>query len=251
MKIHSIASSSSGNATRIYNDSSSFLIDCGISKKQLYSNEKFDVDAIFITHEHSDHIKGVNVLYNATGCKVYVYESVYNNKIDKFNNIDKEDLIFINAGEEIILNDFVIKPFSTRHDVENSVGFVITETPTNKKFGFLTDSGSITKLIKTELENCDGLFIESDYDEDELEKFADYSIELKTRIKSPWGHLSNKQAMDYIKENVDINNIKFILVGHLSPRTNSPDIVMSYINEYFPDNKNKFIICPTESELEL
>jgi len=245
MLIYSIASSSSGNCTVIEMNDYFILIDCGITLraiKQLVKDLK-KIKAVFITHEHGDHVSGLGALSRKLpGLPVYVNEASVNKKPRVFE--DCNNIINIDSGTSITVETLEILPFTTKHDSAYSVGFVINEVGQTKKFGFLTDSGKITPLMKSVLSECSALFIEADYDEDLLRDYEEYDELLKERISSDFGHLSNKQMLDFV-ETIGIQNLEFVIVGHLSHRTNSPMRVETLIQERFePALAGKFKIAP-------
>lgn len=251
MKIKFLCSSSSGNATLITGVNENIMIDAGPSYKTLKeANGGLDlsVQALFITHEHGDHIKGAGVLGRKTDCAIYIPEKCYLEKIDLF---DSCNIQFVEGGDEIDLEEFTVKAFSTRHDSVDSVGYIITEKSTGKKFAFLTDTGVITALIREHVKDCHIYFIESDYDEEELEKNAEYSDELKTRISSPYGHLSNQESLKYISSlNFDMTDL--IVMGHLSKNTNSPFILSSRIDQILDKKwKDKIYIVENVKEFDI
>ncbi|HNW88117.1 MAG TPA: MBL fold metallo-hydrolase [Bacteroidales bacterium] len=250
MIVHPLFSSSAGNATLIYNTASQILIDVGVSYKKLIAATSITIkpDAVLISHEHVDHVSGVGVLGRKTFSPVYVSKLCYDHKPDYFNGCD---LQFISGGDVIETEGFKIEPFSTRHDSKASLGFVVTDKINGKKLGFLTDTGSFTKLMKLALVGCDGYVLETDYDDAMLEEYPDYDSYLKGRIAGPWGHLSNRQTMDFINEVIDINKVSWIVLGHLSVRTNSTEKVAEYVKQTFPNFINKFFCAPLETPLEL
>ena len=251
MTINILFSSSSGNCTIINYKDTNIMIDAGVSYKDIKKSHPKDLNlnALFITHEHSDHISRAGVVARAENCPVYLPLKSYEAKIDLFKNCE---IYNIEGGESVIINDLEIKAFSTMHDSLASVGYIITEIDTKKKFAFLTDTGGITKVIKEALFGCNAYFIESDYDEDELEKYADYDDFLKDRIRSPYGHLSNQNTVSFINNNIDLINTNFIILGHLSKNTNSPDILKSRIEYTIPKNHwSRIHIADKPIKLEL
>lgn len=247
MKIKPLASSSEGNSTHIFTDDASILIDAGISAKKAFEaagTEHFD--AIFITHEHGDHIKGLGPIGRKTGAEIFMHELVYKKIADKLN---KCNVTVLQPGQVIQVKDLEIDNFSTRHDSVYSYGYIVSEG--DKKFGYLTDTGSWTKLMGNKLKGCDAYLIEADYDADTLANYEDYDPFLKERIASNWGHLSNDQTMELIKY-LDIEDPNFIIFAHLSPRTNTPEMVLQAAADCFPDwDQDVFHIAPLETELEL
>lgn len=250
MFVHSLYSSSAGNACRVYNDETSILIDAGVSYKKLakIAGEGFAPDALFITHEHGDHIAGAGVLGRKTGCPIYLPQASY---MEKQATFEKCSTHYIEGGSVTTIGDFEVLAFSTRHDSHASVGYVVTEISTSKQFGYLTDTGSFSKLMKKSLHGCDAYLLEADYDLQELEDYEDYADVHKERIRGPWGHLGNDQTLDFIDECIDLENTQWILLGHLSPRTNSPALLLGQVQERFVHAIHKFKIAPTEEPLEI
>ena len=158
---------------------------------------------------------------------------------------------FIVGGDEVTIGDFKIKAFSTRHDSAACVGYTVTEIATGKKFGYLTDSGSYSRLMLASLERSDAYLLEADYDEKLLEEYGGYPESHKERIRSPWGHLSNAQTLGFVENSIDLETTQWILLGHLSPRTNTPEILLTQVKNKFPKYLKKFKIAPTEVALEI
>lgn len=266
MKIKSIASSSDGNCTYIYTDKAAILIDSGIAIKNISPHITNKLDAIFITHEHSDHIKSTPAIGRKYKIPIYIHKEcykkleyeewfekfAYDKKQDKNKRkpkFDKCSVIYVEPSKTYEVGDLKITPFSTPHDAAYSLGYIIEDTTTNKKLGYLTDCGSFTKLMEMYLSNCDGYLIETDYDEELLDEFDRYDEFLKDRIRSSVGHLSNKQTFDFL-EKLGIDKTEFVVFCHLSKRTNSPELVLKQASERFP-NYSKFYTAPVEFELNL
>jgi phosphoribosyl 1,2-cyclic phosphodiesterase len=261
--IVSIGSSSSGNCTLIHNTDTFILIDAGISVKQVMAKlrpvfgkpeAQFPkwlpkLDGIFITHEHSDHIKSAGALNRKIRVPIYVSPFVRDKKPNIFEKCSS--LHEISDTSDIVVNSMRIKPFSTKHDAIQALGFVISDKDTI--FGYVTDTGSISKTMRSALQSCTSLMMECDYDEELLKEYEGYSRDLKDRIGSPFGHLSNQQALEFIKTSLDINNLKVIVIGHLSENTNTPAKLLERIKEAFPDpaHQAKFRIAPFDGEVEL
>jgi ribonuclease BN (tRNA processing enzyme) len=136
---------------------------------------------------------------------------------------------------------------STNHDSEYSCGFYIEEDGNGHSFTYFTDTGSTTPLMKMYAEKCSSLFIESDYDDVQLELYPEYPDYLKERIRSDFGHLSNTQMANFIKSLKNSKDLKNIFVGHLSPRTNTPDLVKKTIQEIIPEYADKIVFAPFET----
>ena len=250
MNVRPLYSSSSGNACKVYTKDTTLLIEAGVSYKKLVeaNGDQLHPDAVFITHSHGDHINGAGVLGRKSNAPLYMLREAYVKKEKLFNACDIQ---LIQHGDTLTIGDFTIDVFDTRHD-RPSVGFIITETKTGKRFGYVTDTGAIGKTVKLAISDCDAYLLETDYDEDELEKTAEYDDVLKDRIRSPWGHLGTQQTLDYINENIDLEKVSWILLGHLSTITNSPELVTARLDTTIDEkHRDKFYLAPLDTALTL
>jgi len=253
MQIIILASGSAGNATLVKCGDNSILIDAGITLRDLTALFKKygQPSAVFCSHSHSDHIKSCGALGRKFKMPIYLHSATYEKKQKIFNNCPVH---FIDPGIKNpvkLFNDRLeISSFSTQHDCEASLGFIVKDLQENKKICYLTDTGSFTKLMYEAAKDCDGYLLETDYDDEELEKTAEYDDILKDRIRSDFGHLSNKQAINFCKR-LDFTKLKFISFIHLSKVTNSHEIVQGLIDSNFPNHKEKFFIEPIEQKLEI
>ena len=223
MKICSLASGSKGNSIFIGNDNCKILIDAGISCRQLelrlnkIEETLAEINAIFVTHEHSDHISGLKVVNKKFKIPVFIAKNSF---CKKYENI--ENIVFFEPGDLIKFKNFSIKTFSIPHDALDPVGYKISYK--QHSIGISTDIGKPTYLIKETLKECDTLFLEFNHDEDLL-IYGNYPWELKQRIKSNIGHLSNKQAIDILKE----MHAKNIFISHISEENNSHEKIFKEI----------------------
>jgi len=243
LNIISIGSSSKGNCTLIYNDDTYILIDCGIAVKKIKeATHREHFDAVFITHEHGDHIKNAGPFGRATQTPIYVSDLVVK-KLEAKNDRFFENCIIENIDDvsSYKIGSMTITPFSTKHDAAQAFGFKIEDKDT--KICYLTDTGSISKRMLDMIKDCNNFFIECDYDEDLLRDYDEYDEELKQRISSDFGHLSTQQMMELV-ESLGIDNVNMVVVGHLSERTNSPEKVKERLAVKFPNHLAKFIVTP-------
>jgi len=268
-----LASSSEANTTLIFDDDMMFLIDAGMGVRALtkklenyFKMRPIDISNVLITHEHTDHIKSVGAIWNKFHPQVWVNQVSMEKKANYFSKIPKPvnmvssvltwDGTYVGtsnmaAGNVIGITNFEIEPFSTKHDSVSSVGFVITHKPSGYKIGYITDTGAMTKLMYKKLEGVETLFIEADYDEESLNNYDDYDEFLKDRIKSNFGHLSNKQMTEAVNK-IGIDVLDNLIIGHLSPRTNTPEKVREEIEKNIGNGwEIKAIIAPIENPIIL
>ncbi|MBD3204477.1 MBL fold metallo-hydrolase [Candidatus Woesearchaeota archaeon] len=238
MEVSVLASGSSGNSTFVSTKSKKFLFDAGLScrriKKKLSSigQDIKDIDAIFVSHEHIDHIRGLRVIQKYHETPIYA-EKLTHSKI----GLDNINHFIIEKAMK--LNGVSVKPMKTRHDAVNSCGFLIEEN--KKKIGIFTDLGCMTDNIKEELPEMDAIVLESNHDIDMLID-GPYPYFLKQRIMSDDGHLSNIDAGISIKENAT-EKLRTVFLSHLSQKNNTPDKAYETFTALI--NKNKALRIDT------
>ncbi len=224
MKIVNIQSGSKGNATLVIDGSRVLLIDMGISLSSLkeglaiFNKKLLDIDALLLTHEHSDHTKGIKYLdplpiYCGQG--TYLCENV--NYIEPFKTFE--------------INGFKITPVRTSHDATNPLGFIIESG--DEKFVYLTDSGKIGKRTLSKIKDADYYLFESNHDVDMLYD-TDRPMFLIQRILSDKGHLSNVQSAKYMTKLIGPRT-KQIVLGHLSQEANKPEVALKTYKEIFDE----------------
>ena len=222
-KYCNLYSGSSGNCSYIETNNTKILIDCGVSSKKieeaLNSIEVSlkEIDAILISHEHSDHIKGLPVISKKYNIPIYANNPTFTN-INQ--NIPDELKNKFNTNEKFEIKDAKIYPFSIPHDAAEPCGFNIFFN--NKKFTIATDIGHVDNKILHNLDESDLLLLESNYEVNML-KCSKYPYPLKRRILGPNGHLSNDDAGLVVSELLKqgVNNI---MLGHLSENNNFPEL---------------------------
>ena len=239
MKVAILGSSSSGNSTFISVNDKKILIDVGFSMKKL--NEKLsqinenleNIGYIFITHEHSDHIKSLGSILRKYDISVYIHRNSFESIKDKIGKYDLKKINLLD-DREIFLDDLLIKNFDLTHDASHCLGysFEINE----KKFTYITDTGYVSKTMKLNCLNSDILAIESNYDLDMLMN-GSYPWDIKNRIKSKFGHLSNRDTLNLIKSIYEDNSCKLkkVFLMHLSEENNLEALALHNIKSNFLD----------------
>lgn len=226
-----LCSSSSGNCTYVGTAECGVLIDCGMSNKRLLQAldevglSPDSIKALFITHEHDDHIAGIRVFASKRNIPVYATGGTLSGMLGK-GVIDGSFQCEKMPEEGVRIEDMYITKFSTFHDSKESCGYKI-ELP-DRTVGICTDTGKISGEILRELEDCDLVLIESNYDETLLD-FGSYTLALKARIRSELGHLSNPDCANAVRELYESGVRRFVL-GHLSRENNTPDRAFSCTN---------------------
>lgn len=225
-RFSALYSSSKGNCIFIGGSGGSILIDAGVSAKKIeYALDEIDeqassVRAIFVTHEHSDHIGGLRAFAGRYGIKVFSSEGTLS-ALDKGGHLNgkfETDVIGKSGAEAAGME---IVPFRTCHDCREGFGYVIT-TPDGRKIAVATDLGHYSNEIKTAISGCDLVLIESNYDKRMLMN-GPYPYSLKCRITSGEGHLSNDECAMAASELVNSGTTRFVL-GHISAENNLPEL---------------------------
>ena len=225
-----LASGSKGNAIYISDGLSAILVDAGLSgieiKRRLKSRglNPNDLDAILVTHEHSDHIQSVGVLSRQLKLPIYL-----NRKIEKKAAIGNSvyEIRTFQCGSTFQINNLVVHPFSISHDATNPVGFTIGQN--GKRIGLATDLGTVTPLVKDKLKHCHLLIIEANHDPDMLVN-GPYPWPLKQRIQSRSGHLSNKQSKNLLLA-LQHRSLEHVIFAHLSETNNTPQKVLDEVSK--------------------
>ena len=220
-----LSSSSKGNCTYVSGGNTSLLVDVGISRKRVKDILKqkdvalTDIDGILITHEHSDHIKGLEVLLREVNIPVYSGEKTLE-YMSKQGMFSPEAQLFAVDGK-FNVGDIEITAFETPHDAVQSMGFRI-EMPDGNIIGVATDLGNVTSTVRENLEGCDLVLLESNFDHGMLD-CSKYPHFLKCRIRSENGHLANEDCAAEIAHLVKTGTSRFVL-GHLSEENNFPEL---------------------------
>jgi phosphoribosyl 1,2-cyclic phosphodiesterase len=231
LQITSLNSGSNGNCYYVGNDSEAVLIDAGIScreteKRMLglgLSMQK--VKAIFISHEHADHITGLPVIAKKFSLPVFTTPPTY---AKSGQQIPSSLLNWFKPNEPIWVGELCITAFAKKHDAADANSFVINCKGIT--VGVFTDIGEPCSNVIHHFKQCHAAFLESNYDEDMLEN-GRYPYYLKNRIRGAYGHLSNKQALEiFIRHRPSF--MSHLLLAHLSKDNNDPALVQSLFEKH-------------------
>ena len=223
----SLYSGSSGNSLFVESDNTKVLIDVGLSCKKieeaLVSIEEnlSSIDAILITHEHSDHIKGLSTISKKYDIPVYATKKTFDAMPSQKEKIPIKNINFFNVNEKFNIKNLEINPFSIPHDAADPCGFNISDN--ENKLSIATDIGHMTNPILKNLEGSKLVLLESNYDTEVL-KCCKYPFNLKARIAGSNGHLSNTIAGKTISYLLKNSNLHTALLGHLSKESNFPEL---------------------------
>ena len=239
MLVKVLASGSKGNTTLVSCRNLNFLIDCGISKKRIVNAlakidyNLDDINYIFLTHEHSDHIKGLDMVIKNTNIEIYLtkgtlkgilnnsahecVKKIYIENPNRFHILEKINEVY----ETIDLKGVKFTPLMTFHDTLEPVGFLIEED--NKSLGYITDTGYVHQDVLNKIKNCDCYIFETNHDPEMLMN-SNRTYNLKMRILSDRGHLSNADGI-YALANAVGPKTKYVIFAHISEECNLREII--------------------------
>lgn len=247
MKVCVLSSGSKGNTTYIESDNAKILIDVGNSAK--YVKEKLediganpsDINAILITHTHVDHIKGLRVFAKKYNISVYITDIMFKS-LDFLDN-------YVILSDEFDINDIHITAIKTSHDAPDSRGYIVTSD--EKSIVYITDTGYINRKYFDVLKNRNIYIMESNHDIEMLNN-GSYPFNLRQRILSDKGHLSNYDSAKYLSSFIG-DNTKCIMLAHLSEDNNTEELAYETLDNRLKKENihvDKIIIAKQNKETE-
>ncbi len=232
MRLTILGSGSSGNSAVVSTPHSTVLVDAGLSAKQLVLRMEASgispasLDAILITHEHSDHTGGLEILCKKWDIPVYTTPLTQESLAKNFRKPPRWRLM--STGHPFELNDLRIECFPVPHDAVDPVGFLIENE--HARLGLLSDIGFVTNLVRDRLQRVHTLFVEANYDNHLLEMDTKRPWATKQRISSRHGHLSNEQVAELVSH-LAHEELHQVVLGHLSEDCNHPEKAVSYVKQ--------------------
>lgn len=231
--ITSLNSGSNGNCYYVGNSNDAVLIDVGISCRETEKRMKQlglsmqTVKAIFVSHEHGDHIKGVSVLANKYKLPVYITSITAKNGPRLISHLTKS----FTANQPVAIGSLLVTPFTKQHDAIDPHSFIISFDKVT--VGVFTDIGIVCTEVINYFKQCHAIFLEANYDEELLEN-GRYPLHLKNRIRGGQGHLSNRQALElFITHRPPF--MTHILLSHLSKENNTAQLARQLFEEHAGD----------------
>ena len=249
MKFSVLASGSKGNCTYIETTKNKILVDLGMTN--LYIEKKLldldiepeNINCIFLTHTHVDHISALKVFIKKHNPKVYLTKKMYNELIQTIN-LDN----YVIIDKDILIDDLEVKVFKTSHDTDDSVGYVFKSE--DKELVYITDTGYINVKNHELLKNKDAYIIESNHDVSMLMNNPNYPHHIKIRILSDKGHLSNDDSADYISHFISQKTKNIILI-HLSEQNNTEKLALDTLVNKLNNYNGNIIISKQNERTEL
>ncbi|MCD6181313.1 MAG: MBL fold metallo-hydrolase [Candidatus Cloacimonetes bacterium] len=246
-----LASGSKGNCTLIRTENTSILVDAGLSGKRIFNAmeqlhlHKEKVCGLIISHEHGDHIKGAGVVCRKLKIPLYIMRTTHLSMEDRLGKLP-EGVVYYQSGKSFSIGDIDVDPFVASHDVD-CCNFTFQQQNSDKKLGLATDLGFSSRLMLQKMKGVNTLILESNHDEKLLLE-GPYPWELKQRVKSRHGHLSNNQAVEVVRKIIH-DDLQTIILAHLSEINNMPELAHDTMKQYLQDAKhNCRIVVSSQDE---
>ncbi|XXK45965.1 MBL fold metallo-hydrolase [Porticoccaceae bacterium nBUS_17] len=228
MRFASLGSGSKGNSTVVESDTACVMVDCGFglrnacTRLERIGKSPEDLTAIIVTHEHSDHWKGIGALSAKYNIPVYLSAGSL-----KAKEIQSGEALFncIDSHKDFYVGDICIKPVPVPHDAREPIQYILSNGKV--QLGILTDLGHFTPHVVSSYSKCDALLLECNYDDDMLLD-GPYPRFLKERVSGMFGHLSNRQAADLLLA-LDLSRLKTLVIGHISAKNNDVSLIKAAI----------------------
>lgn len=248
-----IASGSKGNCALVQSANTAVLLDAGVSMRRIldvmdyYHIDKKKLAGVIVSHEHSDHTRSVGAISRKLQIPIYINRPTLSRCEERFGNVYDRIALF-HTGSSFQIGDIVVEAFASSHDAAESCNFVLYQEDNPAiKLGYATDLGYPTQLSVLKLSGASTLILESNHDETMLME-GPYDWHLKQRIRSAHGHLSNVQAVGLMTSLIH-QNLKNIILAHLSEINNHPDIAEKTMREYLESIRSDVRLLVAQQEM--
>lgn len=238
-----LSSGSKGNANLIFTDNTYLLLDAGLSAIKIFTAmqeigvEPSKLNGIIISHEHSDHVNGAGIVSRKLGIPIYFTQQTFASCQKKIGKL-KQEPVFFKVGDEFSIRDIQVTSFASSHDAIDSSNFIFQQINNpEQKLAIATDLGFATKLLIEKIKEVTTLILESNHDEVIL-LTGSYPWELKQRVKSSRGHLSNKQAVAVVSQIIH-NRLNNLVLAHLSEQNNTPELARKEMSDFLSEIKSE------------
>lgn len=235
MLTFSLQSGSNGNCIYVEAAGVRLLFDCGLSgqlaalRMAARGRDLDGIDALIISHEHDDHVRGAGIIHRRHGIPIYITRHTQRRAAGLLGRVT--DPRYFEPGERIEFGPVTVHTIRTPHDAIEPVCFVVAHE--DRRLGILTDLGHPFRALEAIMPDLDAAYLESNYDPDMLEN-GPYDRRLKDRIRGKHGHISNDESADLVKRSVGLLNgnrrLKWIAAAHLSETNNLPDLALAAHN---------------------
>lgn len=225
MRFACLGSGSKGNAWLIESGATRVMLDCGFGIRDMTARlgglglTPADVDAVVLTHEHSDHVRGAWPFARKAGCPVWATHGCAA-MLDAEGALARRDLRHVDGHAVFAIGDLEFRPFPVPHDAREPVQYVVGDGA--RRWGLLTDAGHVTEHMRAMLDGCDAIVLECNHDIDRL-RAGGYPAALKARILGRYGHLDNGAAATLLA-GIAQDRLQHVVAAHLSEENNTPDL---------------------------
>lgn len=242
-----LGSSSSGNALLVFNETTRLLIDNGFSYKRLAAamaqiNMSPDMlDAVLITHEHTDHVRGLGVLARRIKAPIFMTQLCAESLPDYVGKITNQ--VHFESGDTLQFNNLSVTSYAVSHDASDPVNYVVKCN--GLSLGLATDFGHCSQLAKARLTGANALIIESNYCPDLLRQ-GPYPPKIQQRIRSRTGHLSNLDVAALLKH-IRHEALRLVILAHISRDNNNPELACALAREALEGLKVRIEAAPSDT----
>lgn len=241
LRFASLGSGSKGNATLIATDETLLLVDCGFGIREAQRRmatlgiDPAEIDALLITHEHSDHLHGVGSLARRYKMPVYMTAGTWLSG----RTGELPELRLLTPEQRFAIKDIEIDPVTVPHDAREPVQFLLEAN--GVRLGLLTDLGFATDHVQQRYRDCNGLVLECNHDVRMLAE-GPYPMSLKRRVGGYWGHLANMQAVELLRR-LGTDRLEKIVASHLSEKNNRPELAHAALYPLLDGDESRLVIA--------